>query len=66
VALVQLIGAWRRLRALTGRESETGADSIEWALVVGVVVVAIVAALTAVFPGDIVTSAASEVSGLFG
>jgi uncharacterized membrane protein SpoIIM required for sporulation len=48
---------------------EEGQGSFEWLLLIGVVVVALIAAVTAGFPGtlvtDVITSMSAAITGLF-
>jgi Flp pilus assembly pilin Flp len=61
VALKHLLG---RLRSVTSRAGETGQGGLEYALVAGVVVVAIIVAFDAFPVGDIVTAGLEAVQGL--
>jgi hypothetical protein len=64
VALAQTQGVRRALK--TGLEREEGQDGIEYALVAAVVVVAVIAAMKAGFPGTIISTAIGKVSGALG
>jgi Flp pilus assembly pilin Flp len=63
VALLHLL-AWLQSRA--PQRDEEGQGGLEYALVAGVVVVAIVIAFRDFKVGDIITSALNEVEGLIG
>src|SRR5262245_3964638 len=64
MALAQTQGVRQALKA--GLAREEGQDGIEYALVAAVVVVAVVAALKTGFPGDVISTAVSKVSGAMG
>jgi Flp pilus assembly pilin Flp len=52
--------------ALAALKREEGQDGIEYALVAAVVVVAVIAAMKAGFPGEVITAAVGKVSGALG